>query len=51
MAGTLRVAIIGAGYFSQFHVQAWTTMDAVAEVFLCDRDEARARARLAADSG
>ena len=44
MAGTLRVAIIGAGYFSQFHVQAWTTMDAVAEVFLCDRDEARARA-------
>ena len=26
MAGTLRVAIFGAGYFSQFHVQAWTAL-------------------------
>jgi predicted dehydrogenase len=44
MAGTLRVAVIGAGYFSQFHVEAWTGMDSVAEVFLCDHDLARARA-------
>ena len=40
---TLRVAVIGAGYFSQFHVQAWTGMESVAEVLLCDHDEARAR--------
>ena len=42
----LRVAVIGAGYFSQFHVEAWTAMQAngtVAEVSLCDSDEARAR--------
>ncbi len=42
----LRVAVIGAGYFSQFHVEAWTAMQAsgaVAEVALCDSDEARAR--------
>lgn len=43
MGGTLRVAVIGAGYFSQFHVQAWTAMDSVAQVFLCDRDHVRAR--------
>ena len=38
--------MIGAGYFSQFHVEAWTAMHAngiVAGVSLCDSDEARAR--------
>ena len=44
MAGGLRVAVIGAGYFSQFHVEAWCNMGAVAEVYLCDSDCARARA-------
>ncbi len=43
MAGTLRVAVIGAGYFSQFHVEAWTAMDSVSEVYLCDTDQSRAR--------
>ena len=40
----LRVAVIGAGYFSQFHVEAWTGLDEVAEVALCDRDATRAEA-------
>ena len=47
MAQGLRVAVIGAGYFSQFHVEAWTAMKAagtVAEVFLCDSDTARGHA-------
>ena len=42
MAGGLRVAVIGAGYFSQYHVEAWCNMGAVAEVYLCDSDYARA---------
>ena len=44
MAAGLRIAVIGAGYFSQFHVQAWTAMESVAEVFLCDQDRERAQA-------
>ncbi len=46
MSKALRVAVIGAGYFSQFHVEAWTAMQAagsVAEVSLCDSDNARVR--------
>ena len=38
------MAVIGAGYFSQFHVEAWTAMDSVSEVYLCDTDQSRARA-------
>jgi len=38
----LRVAAIGAGYFSQFHYDAWTRMDDVELVGLCDLDPARA---------
>ena len=38
----LRVATIGAGYFSQFHYDAWTRMDGVELVGLCDLDQARA---------
>jgi D-apiose dehydrogenase len=34
----LRVAAIGAGYFSQFHFDAWTRMDDVELVGLCDLD-------------
>lgn len=44
MAGGLRVAVIGAGYFSQFHVEAWCNIASVAQVHLCDRDYAGARA-------
>jgi D-apiose dehydrogenase len=46
MAKRLRVGVIGAGYFSQFHVEAWTALAAsgeVAGVALCDNDHARAR--------
>ena len=38
----LRVAAIGAGYFSQFHYDAWTRIDEVELVGLCDLDPARA---------
>ncbi|QDT57479.1 Kynurenine formamidase [Caulifigura coniformis] len=34
---------IGAGYFSQFHLDAWRRMEDVEIVALCDVDEARAR--------
>ncbi len=38
----LRVAAIGAGYFSRFHYDAWTRMDDVTLVGLCDLDAERA---------
>jgi predicted dehydrogenase len=38
----LRVAAIGAGYFSQFHYDAWTRMNEVELVGLCDLNPARA---------
>ncbi len=47
MAKRLRIGVVGAGYFSQFHVEAWTGLAAtgeIAEVALCDRDTARANA-------
>ena len=39
----LRVAGVGAGYFSQFHLAGWKAIPEVEHVALCDRDEARAR--------
>ncbi len=33
---------IGAGYFSQFHLDAWKRMEDVEIVAICDQDEARA---------
>lgn len=41
-APALRVACVGAGYFSQFHVESWTRMPGVALVGQCDLDIARA---------
>ena len=38
----IRVAGIGAGYFSQFHYDAWKRMDDVELIGLCDIDPARA---------
>ncbi|MDO6730885.1 Gfo/Idh/MocA family oxidoreductase [Marinovum sp. 2_MG-2023] len=38
----LRVACVGAGYFSQFHVDSWTRMPGVSLVGQCDLDMARA---------
>ena len=41
----LRVAAIGAGYFSAFHHDAWQRLDAVELVAVCDTDPAKAAAR------
>ena len=40
---TLRGAVIGAGYFSQFHYDAWARLDGVEIVALCDVDEGRSK--------
>jgi predicted dehydrogenase len=44
MARTLRVAGAGAGYFSQFHLEAWKSIPGVEYCGLCDADTAKARA-------
>ena len=38
----LRVATIGAGYFSRFHHDAWSRIEDVELVAVCDRDAAKA---------
>ena len=43
-APDLKVACIGAGYFSQFHYGSWARMDRVNLVASCNRDIDRARA-------
>lgn len=40
----LRVATIGAGYFSQFHHDAWTRIEGISLVAVCDHDRAKAEA-------
>ena len=35
-----RVAVVGAGYFSQFHLDAWKRLDTDL-VAICDKDHAR----------
>lgn len=40
----LKVLTIGAGYFAQFHHDAWSRMDEVDLVGICDRDGAKAAA-------
>lgn len=47
MAPALRVASVGAGYFSQFHIEAWTSMAGVDYVGLCESDADKARAMAA----
>ncbi len=44
MSGQLRVAGVGAGYFSQFHYKSWQRIDSVDLVGVCDMDIERARA-------
>ena len=39
----LRGAVVGAGYFSQFHFDAWDRIPDVDLVAVCDSDETRAR--------
>jgi len=41
MTGRLRIAVLGAGYFSQFHYRAWSRLP-VDLVGICDRDRTRA---------
>ncbi|MCV0428423.1 MAG: Gfo/Idh/MocA family oxidoreductase [Roseibium sp.] len=41
---TLRVACLGAGYFAQFHYEAWRKNARVRLVGACDRDQEKARA-------
>lgn len=43
MTGRLRIAALGAGYFSQFHYRAWSRLP-VDVVGICDRDRTRAAA-------
>ena len=45
---TIRVACVGAGYFSQFHYDAWARIDGANVVGACDMDLARAKATGAA---
>jgi D-apiose dehydrogenase len=40
----LRVAVIGTGYFSQFHLQGWEQVEGARVTALCDRDNAVAAA-------
>ncbi len=46
----LRGIVVGAGYFSRFHLDAWRRMPDVAILAVADRDPARARAA-AAEAG
>ena len=41
---SIRVACVGAGYFSQFHYGAWARIDGVEVVGACDTDLPRAKA-------
>ena len=43
----LRVAVVGAGYFSQFHYDAWSRIEGVELVALVDPDAERAEATAA----
>ncbi|MEO1640084.1 MAG: Gfo/Idh/MocA family oxidoreductase [Pseudomonadota bacterium] len=40
----LKVACVGAGYFSQFHIDSWKRMERAVLVGVCDRDLDRAKA-------
>jgi len=44
MTGALRVAGVGAGYFSQFHYNSWQRIERVDLTGVCDTDIERARA-------
>jgi predicted dehydrogenase len=47
MSRTLKVAVAGAGYFSQFHYDAWRRLSNVQLVANCDQELARARSAAA----
>ena len=39
----LKVAVVGAGYFSQFHLAAWARIEEVRVVAICDLDAVKAK--------
>lgn len=44
MTQRIKVACVGAGYFSQFHYGSWARLDRVDRVGACDRDLGKAQA-------
>ena len=42
MTVKVKVAVVGAGYFSQFHLEGWRSLPQVQQVGLCDLDMTRA---------
>ena len=40
----LKIVCVGAGYFARFHVEAWTRIDGVKLIAICDHDLAKAKA-------
>ncbi|WP_412554073.1 Gfo/Idh/MocA family protein [Shimia sp. MIT1388] len=44
MTATIKVACVGAGYFSQFHYASWASMPEVHVAASCNRDIAKAQA-------
>ena len=51
MSDLATVAVVGAGYFGQFHLDAWGRMEDVALAGLCERDPGRAEEMRAAYPG
>ena len=51
MAPPLRVALVGAGYFARFHLDAWLRMETSSLVAVCDRDPATHAHVLSTDAG
>ncbi len=45
MSETLRVAVVGSGYFSQFHYEAWSRIEDIRLIALASRDKETAAAR------
>ncbi|WP_439578987.1 Gfo/Idh/MocA family protein [Elioraea sp.] len=48
---TLAVGLIGAGYFAQFHAEAWARMPGARLAGVCDSDRAKAEATAARHGG
>ncbi len=40
---TLKGVMVGAGYFSQFHAEAWQRMESASIVAICDKEPAKAK--------